>query len=395
MPDIIQFRHAIHASPELSNREADTADRIAAELKSLGLKVQTGIAYHGVVGLLKGGRPGPVVAVRADMDALPVTEQSDLSFRSTVTSEYGGQTVGVAHACGHDIHMSVALGTAAVLAGQREKLRGSVKFIFQPAEEGVPPGEEGGAKLMIDEGVLKRPAPEAIFGIHAWPDYAVGQVELTSGPTMASSDRILIDLHGKQSHGAWPHLGVDPVVLAAQVILALQTIPSRSIDAREPAVVTVGIVRGGDRFNIIPDTVHLEGTVRAFSDQVQDQIEQRIDDILAGLTEAAGASYEFVYERQNPFVNNDPALAARAREVLIKTLGKDHVLDGKPAMVAEDFAWFAREIPGFYFRLGVVAPGTRSGGLHTPDFRADDSAIEPGVRAMTALVLDYLSQAER
>lgn len=390
LPAIIDFRHEVHANPELSNREAATAKRIAKRLKALGLDVQTGVAHHGVVGLLRGGKPGPVVAVRADMDGLPVIEQSDLDFRSTVTAQYRGNKVGVAHACGHDIHMSVALGTATVLASMRRDLRGTVKFIFQPAEEGVPPGEQGGAPLMIEEGVLKNPKPDAIFGIHSWPDYAVGQVDVTSGPAMASSDRILIDLHGKQSHGAWPHLGVDPIVLAAQVILGLQTIPSRTIDAREPAVVTIGIVQGGERFNIIPDSVHMEGTVRAFSDDVQDQVERRIGEILAGLTSAAGATYDYSYERQNPFVNNDPTLARQARETLIRTLGADNVLDGPAVMVAEDFAWFAREVPGFYFRLGVVAPGTVSGSLHTPNFRADDSAIEPGIRAMTALVLDFL-----
>lgn len=390
LPDMIEFRHVIHANPELSNRESATAKRIAKKLKALGLEVQTGVAHHGVVGLLRGGKPGPVVAVRADIDALPVVEQSDLAFRSTVTDQYRGNKVGVAHACGHDIHMSVALGTATVLAAMRKELPGSVKFIFQPAEEGVPPGEDGGAPMMIREGVLENPRPDAIFGIHSWPDYAVGQVDVTSGPAMASSDRLLINLHGKQSHGAWPHLGVDPIVLAAQVILGLQTIPSRTIDAREPAVVTIGIVQGGERFNIIPETVHMEGTVRAFSDDVQDTVERRIGEILDGLTAAAGATYDYTYERQNPFLNNDPALAAAARETLVRTLGADNVLDGPAVMVAEDFAWFAKEIPGFYFRLGVVAPGTVSGSLHTPNFRADDSAIEPGIRAMTALVLDYL-----
>lgn len=392
LPAVIEFRHELHANPELSNRETATAKRIAKQLQALGLEVQTGLAHHGVVGLLRGATPGPVVAVRADMDALPVIEQSDLDFRSTVTAQYGGGEVGVAHACGHDIHMSVALGTATVLAAMREKLAGSVKFIFQPAEEGVPPGEKGGASMMIEEGVLENPKPAAIFGIHSWPDYAVGQVDVTSGPAMASSDRILIDLHGKQSHGAWPHLGVDPIVLAAQVILGLQTIPSRSIDAREPVVVTIGIVRGGERFNIIPDSVHLEGTVRAFSDNVQDQVERRIGEILDGLTTAAGARYDYTYERQNPFLNNDPELASEARETLVRTLGADNVLDGPAVMVAEDFAWFARELPGFYFRLGVVAPGTVSGSLHTPNFRADDSAIGPGIRAMTALVLDYFAR---
>ncbi|NNF67515.1 MAG: amidohydrolase, partial [Gammaproteobacteria bacterium] len=392
LPDVISFRHLVHANPELSNRESNTAKQIAQRLKALGLNVRTGIAHHGVVGLLKGGKPGPVVAVRADMDGLPVTEQTDLPFHSTARTTYAGNEVGVAHACGHDIHMSVALGTAMALAAERDELAGSVMFIFQPAEEGPPAGEQGGAPLMIAEGVFKDPTPEAIFGVHSWPDHAVGNVELTSGPAMASSDQFLIDLHGRQSHGAWPHLGVDPIVLASQVILAFQTIPSRTIDAREPVVVTVGIVRGGERFNIIPDSVHLQGTVRAFSDEVQDQVEHRMGEILEGLTTAAGATYDFKYERQNPFVNNDPGLSARAHEVLIRTLGAENVHDGKPVMVAEDFSWFAREIPGYYFRLGVVAPGTESGSLHTPTFRADDSAIEPGIRAMTALVLDYLDQ---
>ncbi len=394
-PDrLIQFRHDIHANPELSNREFATAGRIAGELRALGLEVRTGIAHTGVVGVLRGARPGPVVAVRADMDALPVTERSDLPFRSTVTAEYQGTTVGVAHACGHDIHMAVVLGTAMELAARREQLPGTVVFVFQPAEEGPPAGEKGGAPLMLEENLFDGLEPGAMFGLHAWPDYQVGQVGHISGPNFASADRIEIELHGKQSHGAWPHLGVDPIVLAAQVILALQTIPARSIDAREPVVVTVGVVRGGQRFNIIPETVRLEGTVRAFSEDVQDQVENRIGEILAGLTRAAGARYDFDYERVTPFLNNDPGLAASVRGALEDAVGADKVIDAPPVMVAEDFAFFARRIPSFYFRLGVVAPGTVSGGLHTPDFRADDTAIGPGVRAMTAMVTSYLERGE-
>lgn len=391
---LIQFRHDIHANPELSNREFETAKRIAGELRALGLEVRTGIAHTGVVGVLRGARPGPVVAIRADMDALPVTERSDLPFRSTATTQYQGADVGVAHACGHDIHMSVVLGTAMALAARREELPGTVLLVFQPAEEGPPAGEKGGAPLMLEEGIFDDYAPDAMFGLHSWPDYEVGQVGHISGPNFASADRLEIDLYGKQSHGAWPHLGVDPIVLAAQVILGLQTIPSRSIDAREPVVVTVGVVRGGQRFNIIPESVRLEGTVRAFSEDVQDQVERRIDEILAGLTSAAGARYDFNYERVTPFVNNDPELAAGIRDALDDALGAGNVIDARPVMVAEDFAFFARQVPSFYFRLGVVAPGTVSGGLHTPDFRADDSAIEPGVRAMTAMVLSYLDGIE-
>ena len=388
---LIRFRHDIHANPELSNREFATAKRIAAELRELGLEVRTGIAHTGVVGVLRGAEPGPVVAIRADMDALPVTERSDLPFRSTATTEYQGASVGVAHACGHDIHMAVVLGTAMALAERRKELPGTVLFVFQPAEEGPPAGEKGGAPLMLEEGIFDELMPDAMFGLHAWPDYEVGQVGHISGPNFASADRLEIDLYGKQSHGAWPHLGVDPIVLAAQVILGLQTIPSRSIDAREPVVVTVGVVRGGQRFNIIPESVRLEGTVRAFSEDVQDQVERRIDEILAGLAGAAGARYNFNYERVTPFVNNDPELATRIRDALDTALGARNVIDARPVMVAEDFAFFARRIPSFYFRLGVVAPGTVSGGLHTPDFRADDSAIEPGVRAMTAMVRSYLA----
>ncbi|MBT8144152.1 MAG: amidohydrolase [Gammaproteobacteria bacterium] len=389
---LLRFRETIHANPELSNREFETASRIAGELRALGLQVQTGVAHTGVIGVLEGGLPGPVVAVRADMDALPVTERSGLPFASTVTTDYQGNSVGVAHACGHDIHMSVVLGTAMTLAARRETLPGTVVFVFQPAEEGPLSGEKGGAPLMLEEGLFERYEPEIMFGLHAWPDLAVGQVGFVSGPNMASADRIEIDIYGKQSHGAWPHLGTDPVVLAAQVILGLQTIPSRSIDAREPVVVSVGVVRGGQRFNIIPEHVRLEGTVRAFSGAVQDQVEARIDAILSGLTAAAGGRYELNYVRVTPYLNNDPELSAQVRAPLVATLGADNVIDSPPVMVAEDFAFFAQAIPSFYFRLGVVAPGTESGGLHTPTFRADNSAIAPGVRAMTAIVEHYLTQ---
>lgn len=391
---IVQLRHDIHANPELSNREFETAKRIAAFLGELGLEVETGIAHTGVVGVLRGGRPGPVVAIRADMDALPVTERSDLPFASKVTTDYQGTTVGVAHACGHDIHMAVVMGAAMALASQRQDLPGSVVFVFQPAEEGPPPDEKGGAPLMLEEGLFDRYRPEVMFGLHAWPDFETGKIGFVSGPNMASADRFEIDLYGKQSHGAWPHLGTDPIVLAAQVVAALQTIASRSVDARQPVVVSVGIIRGGQRFNIIPDQVHLEGTVRTFSTAVQDQVESRIDTILRGLSDAAGARYDFRYQRFTPFLNNDPQLAASVRPALERALGAENVIDSPPVMVAEDFAFFARVIPSFYFRLGVVAPGTTSGGLHTPTFRADDSAIEPGVRAMTAMTLDYLSREE-
>jgi amidohydrolase len=359
-------------------------------MRDLGLEVRTGIAHTGVIALIHGGQPGPLVAVRADMDALPVTEETDFPFRSTVRTQYDGQEVGVAHACGHDVHTTVAIGVATVLAGMRKTLPGTVMMIFQPAEEGVPKGEEGGAKMMLAEGLFAQTRPDAIFALHTGPELPIGQVGFGSGPVYASSDRFRVTLHGKQSHGAHPHLGVDPVGLASQVVLDFQTIVSRTLDPIEPAVLSVGIMRGGERFNIIPADVYLEGTVRAFDEAVQDTVEARMRTILDGLSNAAGASYDFEYERMNPPVYNDPPLSAWARESLVRALGAEAVVDIPPTMGAEDFAWFAKEVPGFYFRLGTVESGTTSGSWHTPTFRAGDGSIEVGVHAMTALVLDYL-----
>jgi amidohydrolase len=333
-----------------------------------------------------------VVAVRADMDALPVVEDTDLPFKSTKRDTYGGQDVGVAHACGHDVHTSVQLGVAAVLAAVKADLPGTVKFIFQPAEEGAPPGERGGAVVMVEEGTLRNPRPEAVFGLHSFPDFPVGQVGYTEGPAMAAVDQFIIKIHGKSSHGAYPHQGIDPVVLSAQVILALQTIRSRTLSPLEPSVITVGIVRGGERFNIIPGEVHLEGTVRTYSAEARATVERRMREILDGTTKAAGGSFDLVYQKNAPAVVNDAALAKRVRPFLERALGKDNVRDAEPTMGGEDFSYFANEVPGFYFRLGVVKPGTASGGLHTPTFRADDTAVAAGMKAMSRLVADYLSQ---
>lgn len=388
---IIDIRHHIHAHPELSNREEDTAALIAEHLRSLGMEVRTGIAHTGVVGLLEGGEPGPVVAIRADMDALPVKERTDFAFKSTATTTYQGQKVPVAHACGHDIHVSVGLGVASVLADMREQLAGTVKFVFQPAEEGAPPGERGGAELMVDEGVLESPRPSAMFALHTDPRLEVGKIGWVSGPMWAASDRFRVTLTGKQAHGARPHDAVDPVVLAAEAIQSLQTIRSRNVHPRRAAVLSVGVVRGGERFNIIPEKVTLKGTVRTYDEDVQALIQRRMDEILSGLTRAAGGDYELSYEKLTPATINDPVLAQWARGALERAAGEAQVLELEPTMTAEDFAYFARRIPGHYFRLGVVAPGTTSGGLHTPTFRADDSAIPVGIRAMSRLVIDYLS----
>lgn len=391
-PGIVEIRHRIHADPELSNREVETARLMAERLRSLGLEVQTGIAHTGVVAVLRGGRPGPVVAVRADMDALPVTERTDLPFRSTKRTTYLGQDVGVAHACGHDVHTSVQLGVASVLAEMREELPGTVLFLFQPAEEGPPPDESGGASLMIEEGALEDPRPEAIFALHSSPDLAVGQLGWISGPTYASSDHFIVTIRGRQAHGAYPHRSVDPVVTTAQAILGLQTIRSRTLDPTEPGVVSVGIVRGGERNNIIPETVRLEGTIRTYDEEVRRRIQERIREILDGITAAAGASYEMELRPYAPPTVNDAGLARLARESFVRTVGEEEVIEVEPVMGAEDFAHYLREIPGFYFRLGVVAPGTTSGGLHTPDFRADDSAVPVGIRVMARLVIDYLER---
>lgn len=388
---IIELRHEIHRNPELGNREFETAKLVAGHLRALGLdEVRTAVAHTGVIGILRGGQPGPVVAVRADMDALPVTERTSYEFKSTRRTTYLGQEVGVMHACGHDIHTAVGLGVASVLAAMREDLPGTVIFIFQPAEEGAPPEEEGGAELMVEEGVLADPHPSAIFGLHAFPEMEVGQVGYTVGPALAAVDHFRIDIIGRQAHGARPDESIDPIVTASQVVLALQTIRSRNLSPLEPSVVTVGIFRGGSRFNIIPEQVHLEGTVRTYDPEVRDAIERRMDEILAGITSSAGASYELDYDRGTPATINDPELAERVAPTLTRVLGAENVSELEPTMGGEDFAYFANEVPGFYFRLGTTRPGTTSGGLHTPTFMGDDAAVPVGIRVMTNLVLDYL-----
>ncbi len=388
----IDIRHVIHQNPELSNRETETAALVANRLRELGIEVQTGVAHTGVIGILRGGKPGPVVGVRADMDALPVTEASGYPFASTKRTLFLDQEVGVAHACGHDIHVAVALGTAEILAGMRDELSGTVKFIFQPAEEGAPPGEKGGARLMLEQGVLDNPRPGALFALHSFPNFKVGEIGWVSGPTQASSDTIVITLHGKQAHGAWPHQSVDPIVMAAQVIQAIQTIRSRNMNPTDPGVVSIGMIRGGQRHNIIPASIEMRGTARAYDVAVQDLVEKRLHEILGGITQANGGSYELEYTRNNPALINHPALSEWARSSLNRSVGESGVKVALPVMGAEDFAYFANEIPSFYYRLGVLKPGTTSGALHTPDLRADDSAIEIGIRSMTGLLLDFLKE---
>jgi len=390
-PRMVQIRHELHQHPELGNREFETAKLVADYLRGLGLdEVRTEVAHTGVVGVLRGGKPGPVVAVRADMDALPVSEDTPFPFKSTVRTTYLGQDVGVSHACGHDIHMAVELGLATVLASLRENLPGTVVFIFQPAEEGAPPGEEGGAALMVKEGVLEDPAPEAIFGLHTNWNMPVGVLGYTPGPALAASDHFTATIHGRGAHGAQPEVSVDPVVMAAEAVMVLQTIRSRNMSPIEPGVVTVGLVRGGTRFNIIPDDVLLEGTVRSYHTETQDLVERRMREILGGVTAAGGGSYDLTYERGIPVTVNDVALTERMVKTLERAVGPGNVERLDPATVAEDFAYFANEIPGFYYRLGTLKPGTTSGNHHTPTFQADDTAIPVGIKAMAYLVWDYL-----
>ena len=391
-PAITALRHRIHQNPELGNRETETAALVAAHLRELGLEVRTGVAHTGVVGILRGGRPGPVVAVRADMDALPVTEDTPFAFKSTKRVMWQGSEVGVSHACGHDIHTSSQLGLATVLAGMRAELPGTVVFIFQPAEEGPPPGEEGGAALMLKEGAFADPRPEAVFGFHVSAGLEVGKIRYAIGPALSAADIFRATITGRQAHGAAPHLSVDPIVTASQAVLALQTIRSRNTPPLEPSVLTVGVLKAGQRFNIIPATAELEGTVRTFSRAVQDTYERRIREILDGVTRSAGATFTLEYSRTYPATINDTTLTHRSVPSLARAIGAEQVVLWEPWMASEDFSYFANEVPGFFFSLGMVKPGTTSGDHHTPTFLADDTAIPVGMKAMAYLVLDYLNK---
>jgi amidohydrolase len=391
-PAMIEIRHRLHQNPELGNREVQTAALVAERLRTLGLEVRTGIAHTGVVAVLRGRRPGPVVAVRADMDALPVTEDTPLPWKSTVRTTYLGQQVGVAHACGHDVHTAVQLGVAEVLAGMRDRLPGTVLFIFQPAEEGPPPGERGGAELMLAEGAFRDPAPSAVFGLHTMAELDVGTIGFTVGPALASAASWSATIIGRQSHGAMPHQSVDPVVMASQVVTALQTIRARSLSPFTPSVVTVGVIRGGERQNIIPGEVTLMGTIRGYSAAVMDTIRRRMDAIMDGITRAGAGSYRLVVDSALPVVVNDTGLAQRMLPVLRRAAGPGNLRMLEPASVAEDFSYFANAVPGFYYRLGTSPPGARSGPHHSPTFLADDAAVPIGIRTMTELLLAYLER---
>jgi len=391
---VVAWRRDLHEHPELGNREVRTAKVIAAHLQGLGIEVRTGVAHTGVVGTLRGGRPGPVVALRADIDALPVTEEVNLPFASKVRTTYNGREVGVMHACGHDIHTAVLMGVAEVLAGLRQDLPGTVRFLFQPAEEGAPAGEDGGAGLMIKEGALENPRPEAIFGLHVFP-FPVGEIRYRAGAAMASSDSLKIVVRGRQTHGALPWAGVDPIVAASQIILGLQTITSRQTDLTlSPAVITIGSIHGGVRNNIVPDMVEMEGTIRAFDAGIQDDIHRRIRQTASTIAASAGAESEVSIMRGNPVTYNDPALTERMVPTLKRVAGENAVNPTPPTTTAEDFSLYQKEIPGLYFFLGIVpkdADPAKAAPNHSPRFFADEGALKVGIRALANLAVDYLS----
>ncbi len=391
---VIAWRRDLHQHPELGNREFRTAGIVAEHLRRLGFdEVRTGVAHTGVVGLLKGGLPGPVVALRADMDGLPVTEEVDLPFASKAKATWNGETVGVMHACGHDCHVAILMGVAEILAGLRGELRGSVKFIFQPAEEMPPEGEEGGAKLMIEEGALSHPVPQAIFGLHVTSRLALGQLGYRPGPTMASSDKLKITVHGKQTHGAAPWLGVDPIVTAAQVVLGLQTVVSRNMDiTKEPAVVTIGAIRGGVRENIIPDSVEMRGTIRSFDEGMRDDIHERVTTLAEAISRGSRAGCTVCITKNYPVTVNDPALTEQMVPTLRRVAGDGLKLVDK-VTGAEDFSFFQRIVPGLFFFIGVTPPDVdpaKAYSNHSPRFYADERAFLLGLRALAHVACDYL-----
>ncbi len=392
---VIAFRRDFHQNPELGNRETRTAGIVAAELKRLGIEVQTGVAKTGVIGTLKGGKPGPRIALRADMDALPVVEEVDLPFASKVRTQFNGTDVGVMHACGHDAHTAILLGTARVLSAMRADLAGEVLFVFQPAEEGPPSGEEGGAELMMKEGVFEGRQPDAIFGLHVFYTLHSDQIGVREGPILAGSDRFSITVKGQQTHGAQPWRGVDPVLAAANIVSQSQSIVSRQLNISElPAVLSFGMVHGGLRWNIIPDRVELEGTVRTFDPTMRQDLFDRLIRTAEHVAAAQGAEVEYripMPEAVNLVTYNDPTLTQSMRPSLERAVGADRVKTIPPNMVAEDFPRFTEKLPGMYFFVGAIKPGAdlaKAAPNHSPRFEVDEGALDTGVRAMVQLVLD-------
>jgi amidohydrolase len=385
-PELVKMRRDLHMHPELSNREERTARIIAERLRALGFdEVTTNVAKHGLVALLHGARPGPVVAVRADMDALPINESINVPYKSLVP--------GVKHACGHDAHTAIGLGVAHLLSQRRGQVAGTVKFLFQPAEEGPPPGEEGGAALMIKAGALENPRPSAIFGLHTSPEIETGLVGYRAGPAQAAADSFSIIIHGKMAHAAFPESGVDPILVAAHCVTALQSIKSRRMDAFEPMILTIGTIHGGERQNTIPGEVRLTGTIRTFSDDAQARVERLMRETLAGVTAAYRATFDLQFDHITTVVYNDPKLVEQCLPWLRAAVGPTNVFEAPKRMGAEDFSFYEQVVPGFFLRLGC---GNKAKGItalaHTPDFDIDEDCLVVGVKALSNLVLDYLDR---
>ena len=396
--EIIELRHWFHQNAELSNREFKTAEKISEALIKIGLEPKTGIAKTGVVAVLKGGKPGPVVALRADIDGLPVKERADLPWKSNMVGEYNGEKVPVMHACGHDTHTAMLLGVAKILYTIKDDIPGSIKFIFQPAEEGAPAGEEGGAELMVKEGVLKNPEVAAIFGLHIWSQFPAGNVYLRPKGIMAAVNEFRIDLEGVQTHGSTPWTGIDPIVTAAQIVNNIQTIVSRSLPLTEAgAVVTIGSIHGGVRSNIIPENLYMLGTIRTLDEAMKATVLRRLEEIVYNTAKANNAKAKITYQVSYPITYNDPGLYENMLPSLKRINGPENVHFMNAITGAEDFSFFQKEVPGLYFFIGGAQKGTdpkKAAPHHTPDFYVDDSAMLTGVKSMTTLALDYLSKEQ-
>ncbi|MBK9164576.1 MAG: amidohydrolase [Acidobacteria bacterium] len=393
MPKVTEWRRHLHQNPELGNREFKTAKYVEEHLRRLGMEVRTGVAKTGVVGILKGSQPGPVIGLRADMDALPVTERNDLPYRSRATGEYNGQTVGVMHACGHDTHVAMLMGAAEVLAGMRDKIKGTVVFIFQPAEEGPPAGEEGGAELMVKEGVMDNPKIDAIFGIHINSQTPVGTIKYKPGSIMAASDWFEIKVRGKQTHGAYPWSGIDPIAVATQIYTGLQMIVARQSNLpKAPVVITVGRINGGVRENIIPEDLVMAGTIRTLDSMMQNDVHERIRRTATSIAESMGATVEVKIDRKAPVTYNTPELVEMMLPSLHKAAGRENVVLGEWVTGAEDFSFFHVNTPAFYFTVGGMPAGKDpkdAAPHHTPDFIIDDSRLDVGVKAFANIVFDF------
>ncbi|WP_394331056.1 amidohydrolase [Aquimarina macrocephali] len=390
---VIEWRRDFHQNPELSNQEFETAKKIAKHLKDLGLEVTENVAKTGVVALLKGKKEGKTVALRADIDALPVTERVDIPFKSVVKTTFLGTEVGVSHACGHDTHISILMGVAEILSKHKDKINGTVKFIFQPAEEGPPPGEEGGAKLMIKEGVLKNPDVDAIFGLHINSGTEVGKIRYKPGGTMAAVERFVITVKGKQTHGSAPWTGVDPILISAKIIDGLQTIISRESPlVNEAAVITVGKITSGVRFNIIPESAEMIGTVRTLDPKMRALIIRRMNEMVPAIAKAYGGEAIIRFQNNTSITYNDPDLVKKMLPTIEGIAGKENVILSKATTGGEDFSYFQEVVPGFYFFLGGKTPGNnQAASHHTPDFFIDENGLVLGVKVMSQLTIDYLN----